>query len=431
MHKKLRRRAVIYKSYDDNWQLIACVIEGFSDKSDVVQENSRHYPSGVVLFEDWLTFKDVEEVVEGLQKGEISLGKFHLRSKGDRLWWQRVRHSLDNPYMQNAGYVWSADFHDLYNTPSGELLAKDVPYYPSLNEALMDWLPLQIFRQNSNPNKGAVIMLMPETRAYFAEAVAKEEAVELKVSGVGVEALSLLVKGAWWDKEKIHHFSVPVSKGCARFELPHTARQLEYVLMDDKGVVYDYQKENEHNHSGLGVLQNRNNKKASSDKVLETCHNGEGLNVEFKPYINPKDGKFQEVVKTAAAFANAEGGQILLGVSDECEIEGINEALAELTKLEVDEEACKKYLGTIDGKILEKLRENVSLSFSQVAIDGRWIAIIEVEESTSKPVTITGDDKVLYVRRGATNAKARPEEWVGIVSSAGNKALLPFVNIRQ
>jgi predicted HTH transcriptional regulator len=160
--------------------------------------------------------------------------------------------------------------------------------------------------------------------------------------------------------------------------------------------------------------------------VTEACRNGEGPRVEFKPFIKPDNDKLQEVIRTVAAFANADGGHIFLGISDGCEIDGINESLGELMQSVPDEDACKQYLGTLGGKIREEIKGDVHLAFSNVAINGRWIAVIDVAEAEEKPITTRREERVLYVRRGSTNAKARPEEWKAIINSAGNDARFPL-----
>lgn len=421
----LRRRAVIYKD-NGKWTLQGCVIEGNSAMRVLKREESRQYPAGVVLFEDWLSFNELEEVIAQIQEGRFSLDDYDLEATISSRRWESVRLPLANPYMQHPGYVWTSSFQDRHNSMLGELLASDLPYYPDLQEAVMDWLPLPIYRQSGDQKKGEIIVLLPETRAYFEAALIQGNFINLSIVGTGASALPLIVTGAWWDRENIHHFSARVVDGHATIEVPGEAKRLDYVLMDTDGTVYDFQQETEYHHSGLGITHKRINKNTLTNVVTEASRNGEGARVEFKPFIKPDNDKLQEVIRTVAAFANADGGHIFLGISDGCEVDGINESLGELMHSVPDEEACKQYLGILGGKIREELKGNVHLAFSNVAINGRWVAVIEVAEAEEKPITTRREERVLYVRRGSTNAKARPEEWKAIINSAGNDARFPF-----
>jgi len=415
----LRRRAVIYEN-NGKWTLQGCVIEGISAMRELTREESRRYPTGVVLFEDWLSFNELEEVIAQIQEGRLSLDEYDVEATTSPRRWESVRLPLANPYMQHPGYVWTSRFQDSHYSTLGELLAPDLPYYPDLHEAVVDWLPFPIYRQGGDQKKGEVIVLLPETRAYFEEALIQGNLINLSIVGTGASALPLIVTGAWWDKENIHHFSARVADGYATIEIPGEAKRLDYVLMDADGTVYEY------HHSGLGITHKRDNKNTLTNVVTEACLNGEGPRVEFKPFIKPDNDKLQEVIRTIAAFANADGGHIFLGISDGCEVDGINESLGELLQSIPDEDACRQYLGIIGGKIREELKGNVHLAFSYVAISGRWVAVIEVAEAKEKPITTRREERVLYVRRGSTNAKARPAEWKEIVNSAGNNALFPF-----
>jgi len=425
---QLRRRAVIYFGDDGTWKLQACVIEGISAKREIEPEEPRRYQASVVLYEDWLSLKELEEVIGRIQDGWLPLGEYNLDASSSHRRWERVRQPLRNPYMQHPGYVWTSSFQDLYNSKSGELIAPDLPYYPDLHEAVMHWLPFPIYRQSSDQNKGEVIVLLPETRAYFESATHQGDHVDLAIAGTGARSLPLMVSGAWWDKEHIHHFSAAVADGHATVEVPEEARRLDYVLLDTDGGIYDFQQENEHHHSGLGILRREGDTQTLTKLVLDACRNGEGLHTEFKPYIKPDNDKLAEVIRTVASFANAEGGHIFLGISDGCEIEGIDEPLREATRSTPNESVCAQYLAALGSKIREDLRGNLELLFFPVNIDGRWIAAIEVAEATQKPITTRREDRVLYVRRGSTNARARPEEWVAIADSVGSN---PLGSLRQ
>lgn len=79
----------------------------------------------------------------------------------------------------------------------------------------------------------------------------------------------------------------------------------------------------------------RGSTRTLADQVREACESGEGLHVEFKPFVAPEQKlgsssektKLREVVTTVVAFANTEGGHIYLGVEDDCTMSGIDEGI--------------------------------------------------------------------------------------------------------
>ncbi|KUO71789.1 MAG: hypothetical protein APF81_06725 [Desulfosporosinus sp. BRH_c37] len=101
--------------------------------------------------------------------------------------------------------------------------------------------------------------------------------------------------------------------------------------------------------------------------------------------------------KTIVAFANTEGGRILLGVNDDgiitgVEPKGLREQIQDLIEVYVD--------------------GSPSVDFSQHIIDGEKILVIQVHEGTDKPYALNFDRNKpqFYVRRDASNRLAKPDD---------------------
>lgn len=67
-------------------------------------------------------------------------------------------------------------------------------------------------------------------------------------------------------------------------------------------------------------------KNLRSEELKKIIQQGEGLNVEFKTSFG------KEVVETICAFANHEGGHVLVGVNDAGDVVGIQGAPEQLQK---------------------------------------------------------------------------------------------------
>ena len=324
--------------------------------------------------------------------------------------------------MPSAGQVWITKFADVTLNLTDTLIAPHQPFYPDIFEAVKHWLSYPIHLRGNDFRKGEIVLLFPETRAYLADATSEDGVMNIRIAGTKVKELSLELKGAWWDETGIHHFEINVNNCLAQLSIPVLANRLEYVLIDSNGEVYDRQYEDGYRHTGLGRKRIVNGDQALEEIVRLACREGEGLQIEFKPFIDLENGKFKEITKTVVAFANAQGGRIFIGIDDECGLLGIDKKLGEWAVANPNETECQRYLGAIGGKIRNGVMGEPILHFKQAVVDGHRIAIIEVDEAKVKPISIRDDkDKYhLYIRRGSSNSKATPEEWKSITGTSDN-----------
>ena len=114
---------------------------------------------------------------------------------------------------------------------------------------------------------------------------------------------------------------------------------------------------------------------------------GENTTTEFKENFN------QEVIETAAAFTNTEGGTILIGVSDRREISGIT--------------VGKETLKDISNRIAQATEPRVTPEIQQVDIKEKSVLLIHIAESSIKPVSVKGR---CYKRVGNSNRVMSPQE---------------------
>lgn len=418
-YQGFRRRAVLGKT-NDQWSLVACAVEAITadgGKVDVV--GSRYYPQ-VVLHEDWLSSDELLEFVGQVNEGCVNLGEHNLSATEPHRQWNRDQVPSRNIYMNRAGQVFSTRFDRSNTSIYGALLAPDQPYYPDIAEAGRDWLPFTVYHGSSDARNGEVFLLLPETRASLHEVTLEGEMLHVLIRGTRSKELTLLLKGAWWDDDGIHHFNANISTGSGQVRIPTTAARVEFVLTDETGTIYDYMREDNYRHQGIGRDRLTNANTGLVQMVREACQAGEGLHIEFKPFIElesrKNNEKLKEIVKTVVAYANAKGGRIFLGINDDCELQGIDEQLSKSVAGVADSDTCDKYLGILRGRIRDVVVGETKLSFKYTVVDGHLVAIIEVAEAREKPVCIR-QDHYLYVRRGSSNTKASPDEWKNILGT--------------
>ena len=116
----------------------------------------------------------------------------------------------------------------------------------------------------------------------------------------------------------------------------------------------------------------------------------EGKTLEFKQDLSsPK-----HVLKTLVAFANTAGGRLVVGVTDDKQLIGVENPL--------DEE--EKLANLIADSISPRLVPNIDL----VTVTGKTLLVVEVFLSNSRPHWLNreGSEQGVYVRLGSSNRQA-------------------------
>ena len=120
-------------------------------------------------------------------------------------------------------------------------------------------------------------------------------------------------------------------------------------------------------------------KRLTCAEIESIVHSGEGYNAEFKIRV---PNKVKEITEEVCAFANSTGGVVLIGVSDENIIHG----------LEIDNAKRSAIQNS-----LNDINPQLQTDFYSVDIEGKTVWVIEVESGIQKPYVLSG---VLYVRQG-------------------------------
>lgn len=421
--RRLRRRAVLTRPGGDNWTLLCCTVEGRPDTSEESEPIPSRLYADSVLHEDWLTADGCRRFIDDIEAGHVTFGDIHITRNGN-VTWQMERLPLKNLYMARAGLCITTPFQERSaGTAQGPLLAATEPYYPDLHEAARHWLPFPVYHGHSDARNQEVIFLLPEVRAFFADAKFRDGVLEVSIDGTGTLGVALIVKGAYWHNGVLYHFDEAVRDATVRISIPGDAHRLEYVLMDAAGAVYDFQQENRFNESGLGMHRQDNAAQGLTNQVLAACLDGEGMHTEFKPFIDCTQGigtrdkrtKLRELVTTVVAFANTQGGRIYLGIDNECGLAGIGEALQKWSKKEISADVADHYCRALTARLRDHLIGDIPMRVSQVTIHGTLIVVVDVSQSPAKPATVK-DDNILYVRAGSNNRQLPPDQWKVILN---------------
>ena len=123
--------------------------------------------------------------------------------------------------------------------------------------------------------------------------------------------------------------------------------------------------------------------------LQELVKKGESENIEFKESL----GELRQIIETVVAFANKNGGKILVGVRDDGSIVGVK--------------IGKGRLENLANNIVNSIEPPIYPSILTIDIDDKTIILIDVPSGTNKPYFYRGK---AFIRIGKTNKTLSPSE---------------------
>ena len=141
----------------------------------------------------------------------------------------------------------------------------------------------------------------------------------------------------------------------------------------------------------------------NTENIQSLIDSGEGYNVEFKVRV---PSKVRELTEEICAFANADGGYLLIGVDDNGQVVGTN--------LENDKRSA------IQGSISE-MSPALRCELYSVNLGDKTVWVIDVPSGKDKPYIFSGS---IYVREGANSQKLRTAEEMRSFFQECNKPIL-------
>ena len=265
--------------------------------------------------------------------------------------------------------------------------------FKTVYDAIADWLEIGDFRGGSDPRIGNVLIFLPNYKGMIKEIVCSKDAFELSIDGTR-ESLSKLdcqVELMFDDKIKRENFIL--EEGKSKLSIPIEIEPLKALvnIVTEKDERLDYYYEDEITHTGKVRFIRR----AINKDIIKKINDGENDKIEFKPFVdlkskdNKNKNKKEEILQTIVAFANTNGGHILVGVLDNADIEGIRQDLLKNEnpelKNENPEEFIKKFRKAMRKFVSDNVNKGISLDFQEHEIREKIILEIKVEEGKEKP----------------------------------------------
>lgn len=156
---------------------------------------------------------------------------------------------------------------------------------------------------------------------------------------------------------------------------------------------------------------------------------GEGESVEFKETarVNIRTGQVDKemekvVVKTVAAFFNAHGGTLIVGVNDAGIAVGLDRDFATLGS-RPDQDGYEQYLRNLMNRMIGKDR-CVYLNITFPEVNGTRVCVVHVPKA-DRPVYVSdGNAQSFYVRSGNTTQSFSMQDAITYSQSRFSKSIL-------
>ena len=132
--------------------------------------------------------------------------------------------------------------------------------------------------------------------------------------------------------------------------------------------------------------------------VKEDLFSGESKNIEYKVVVPDKSEKY---MKTVVAFANTQGGRLVIGIDDEThQVVG------------VDNDSLFQTMDALTNAISDSCEPQIIPDIEPQTVDGKTVIIITVEAGKNRPYYIKsqGKTKGTYIRVAGTSRPAQQEK---------------------
>ena len=144
----------------------------------------------------------------------------------------------------------------------------------------------------------------------------------------------------------------------------------------------------------------------NTETIQSLIDSGEGYNVEFKVRAL---SKVRELTEEICAFANADGGYLLIGVDDNGQVVGTN--------LENDKRSAVQ-------SSISEISPALHCELYSVNVEGKTVWIIDIPSGKDKPYIFSGS---IYVREGANSQKLRTVEEMRYFFQECNKIFFDHI----
>ncbi|SHI74002.1 AlbA family DNA-binding domain-containing protein [Desulfosporosinus lacus] len=290
---------------------------------------------------------------------------------------------------------------DIDNSPEFEasqpLNSNGVPYFPTLQDAEAYFL-FDTFLQEMNQSRKQIHVIIDDQRARFKRIIVTKLGLRISLEGNELSSCELKLFGKRPGLTNVR----PVSE-TNEVEIPLEALPMELSVLlsiGNESVDKRYISDKPSFYAPTEGITIEKDEQTSIDGILML--RGENQYIDFKQEYTDK------ILSTVCAFANAEGGSVFVGITDEGEILGLQEKWDDL-RLRVENAISDRMLGHVKVNYIP-FTYMISTDESKIVLE------IKVEEANDKPIALRdGKKEKYYLRRDGTNRIIKRDDWAYLI----------------
>jgi hypothetical protein len=284
-----------------------------------------------------------------------------------------------------------------------ELVAADTPAFINFDQAAAAFFGVPL-KPNRSFSGREIVVRQQDRRGRIDHVLVRPTELLVEVSGEQLRGCSLTLSGSGSPTRALSRrtrqvrLAMPYGLGTGAWLALHRDRELlDRRILDPGWGGNDFDVEVD-----------------ASTRVELLISSGEQATIEFKRALPGSDPS--KVMKTVAAFANANGGTILFGVEDDGEIVGIGEHYT------------RRSLDRLTSLISDWVRPLPDFECEMVEIDGRGVIAINVGRGRNAPYGVGTSERHIayYVRRAGNTFPASPAHVRAFVQARAPAGSAPY-----
>lgn len=290
---------------------------------------------------------------------------------------------------------------DIDNLPEFEasqpLNSNGLPYFPTLQDAEAYFL-FDTFLEETNQSRKRIHVIIDDRRARFKRIIVTKPGLRISLEGNELSGCELKLFG----KRPGLTIVRPVYE-TNEVEIPLETLPMELSVLlsiGNESVDKRYISDKPSFYAPTEGITIEKDEQTSIDGILML--RGENQYIDFKQEYTDK------ILSAVCAFANAEGGSVFVGITDEGEIIGLQERWDGL-RLRVE--------NAISDRILGHVKVNyIPFTYITPTDEGKIVLEIKVEEANDKPIGLRdGKKEKYYLRRDGTNRIIKRDDWAYLI----------------